>query len=388
MKTVMYAHGGSKNHGCEAIIRATSEILSEVDKRPILLSYNAEEDVQYGIDKLVEVRQEIQNIEKKSFSFFSAYISQRITGNYHKMDALMHKKAIQDLPELDMALFVGGDNYCYSDVKNYRFINELMRKRAHKLILWGASVEPDLLYDKEIQEDIKQFDYVVARESISYNALKMVNPNTILLPDPAFYLKSKKVELPYGFEENNTIGINISPLIMRLEKENGKLLQVYEKLLDYIIARTGYKIALIPHVVWENNDDRKPLKYLYEKYKDTGKVILVEDHNCLQQKYIISKCKMFFGARTHATIAAYSTCVPTIVVGYSVKARGIAKDLFGTENNYVVSVQNLSKDDELVKAFCWLNENKEVVQILRNKSKEYSKYKNDYLKSILGEQEI
>ena len=99
MKTVMYAHGGSKNHGCEAIIRATSEILSEVDKRPILLSYNAEEDVQYGIDKLVEVRQEIQNIEKKSFSFFSAYISQRITGNYHKMDALMHKKAIQDLPE-------------------------------------------------------------------------------------------------------------------------------------------------------------------------------------------------------------------------------------------------------------------------------------------------
>ena len=384
MKTVMYAHGGSKNHGCEAIIRATTEILSKVDKRPILLSYNAKEDIQYGIDKLVNVQQELRNIEKKSFSFISAYISQRIKNNYHKMDALMHKRAIQDLPELDIALFVGGDNYCYSDVKNYRYVNELMRKKARKLVLWGASVEPDLLNDKEIQRDIKRFDYIVARESISYNALKTVNSNTVLLPDPAFYLKSEKVELPYGFEDNNTIGINISPLIIRLENENGKLLRSYEKLLNYIISHTGYKIALIPHVVWENNDDRKPLRYLYEKYKDTGRIILIEDHNCLQQKYIISKCKMFFGARTHATIAAYSTCVPTVVVGYSVKARGIATDLFGTEKNYVVSVQNLNKDDELIEAFCWLQDNKEVVQVLRNKSIEYTKYKNDYLKSILG----
>ena len=52
---------------------------------------------------------------------------------------------------------------------------------------------------------------------------------------------------------------------------------------------------------------------------------------------------MFIGARTHATIAAYSSCVPTLVVGYSIKARGIAKDLFGTDEGYVLPVQALAK---------------------------------------------
>lgn len=56
---------------------------------------------------------------------------------------------------------------------------------------------------------------------------------------------------------------------------------------------------------------------------------------------------MFIGARTHATIAAYSSLVPTLVVGYSVKARGIARDLFGTEKNYVLPVQLLRKEEDL-----------------------------------------
>ena len=49
-------------------------------------------------------------------------------------------------------------------------------------------------------------------------------------------------------------------------------------------------------------------------------------------------------------------CVPTLVVGYSVKARGIATDLFGTAENYVLPVQSLQKREELLTAFEWLKE--------------------------------
>ena len=79
-------------------------------------------------------------------------------------------------------------------------------------------------------------------------------------------------------------------------------------------------------------------------------------------KYIISKCECFVGARTHATIAAYSTCVPTLVVGYSVKARGIAKDLFGTEQDYVLPVQSLTNEYQLVNGFKWLHDKKESIR--------------------------
>ena len=70
----------------------------------------------------------------------------------------------------------------------------------------------------------------------------------------------------------------------------------------------------------------------------------------MELKGIISKCRFFVGARTHSTIAAYSMGIPTLVVGYSVKARGIARDLFGGEEGYVLPVQKLTRD-KLISAF-------------------------------------
>jgi len=51
--------------------------------------------------------------------------------------------------------------------------------------------------------------------------------------------------------------------------------------------------------------------------------------NASQIKQVISQLRCFIGARTHATIAALSTGVPTLSIAYSVKAKGINKDLLG-----------------------------------------------------------
>ena len=128
----------------------------------------------------------------------------------------------------------------------------------------------------------------------------------------------------------------------------------YKRLIGDIIAQTDMQVALIPHVVWAEGDDRIPLQKLHDTFADTGRVVMVDDHNCQTQKYLISRCRFFIGARTHATIAAYSSCVPTLVLGYSVKSRGIARDLFGTEDGYVLSVQNLRESDALSAAFMQL----------------------------------
>ena len=81
---------------------------------------------------------------------------------------------------------------------------------------------------------------------------------------------------------------------------------------------------------------------------------------------------MFIGARTHATIAAYSTGVPTLVAGYSVKARGIAKDIFGTDQNYVLPVQGFTRNEDLTEAFRWLCENEQHIRkYLKDKMPEY-----------------
>ena len=100
---------------------------------------------------------------------------------------------------------------------------------------------------------------------------------------------------------------------------------------------------------------------------------------------------MFIGARTHATIAAYSTCVPTLVVGYSVKARGIAKDLFGSAENYVLPVQTLENKDDLINAFEWLRAEEEHIRThLQQIMPEYKKsaaYGGELIKQLISGEE-
>lgn len=380
MKILLYAHGGSKNHGCEAIVRSTKLLLTMAD-HITLLSYNPDEDLYYKLDNLVDIYREINPVKKNNIDFICAYIEQKLFKNYHRMDALQHKEAIEKLDDdYDYALFIGGDNYCYSDVKNYAYINQYVRNKVKKTVLWGCSVEPELCKDKTIKKDIEKYSFILARESISYKALKEINSNTYLLPDPAFFLPKEEVDIPEGFIPNETIGINLSPLIFKYGNEYN-ILNSFKKLIDYILFNSKDQVALIPHVVWHHNNDQKVLYTLYEKYKDNDRVLLINDHNCMQQKFIISQCKRFVGARTHSTIAAYSTCVPTLVVGYSVKAKGIAKDLFGNIDNYVLPVQNIADSDQLTEKYKWLVEHEEEIKSkLLQKSLEMKELENEYNK--------
>ena len=360
---VLYLHSGSKNHGCEAIVRGTIKVLDNVVDKITLLSQSKSEDLIYGIDNLIDVESGMKDIDKKSFDFIKSYIDLKLKKDISKMDALQYKVGLKNIDNDSIVISIGGDTYCYSNVYTHLEINKMYRKKAKKSVLWGCSVEPKLLKDERIIKDISEYSLIIARESISYDALKKVNKNTYLCPDPAFQLDIENVEVPHGFLQNNTIGINLSPLIIKCEEKQGITLKNYENFIQYIIDNTNMNIALIPHVVWKHNDDREPLNKLYGKFKSSNRVVMIrEDYNAMQLKSIISKCRMFIGARTHATIAAYSTCVPTLVIGYSVKAKGIAKDIFGTYENYVLSVQSLSNKDDLINAFEWMKDNEDDIR--------------------------
>ena len=151
---------------------------------------------------------------------------------------------------------------------------------------------------------------------------------------------------------------------MVLQSANdGKIVyKAYQNLIREILTFTDCGIALIPHVVCENSNDLAILARLYTEFKDTGRILLVEDHDCMKLKGYISQCRFFVGARTHATIAAYSACVPTLVLGYSVKSKGIAKDLFGTDKNYVIPVQKVKDSDTLKNHFIWIAEQEQAIR--------------------------
>lgn len=357
----LYSHGGSGNHGCEAIVRSTIKVLNENSVN--VFSYNMDQDKKYEIDDICNLQEDtISSIQRGSLKWLLSSMQSKINGRVDLKIKYQRKLLFDNIHPGDICLSVGGDNYCYAGVEILGAVNYCLRKKHCKTVLWGCSVEPELLHNQEVLRDISKFDLITARESISFQALKRINNNTHLIPDSAFVLDRIDLPLPNGWEKDNTIGVNASPLILASGNKENIVMEAYRKLIKTIIQNTDSIIALIPHVVWENNDDREVLKQLYEEFKDTGRLILLDDFNCMQLKGYIARCRMFIGARTHATIAAYSSCVPTLVLGYSVKSRGIAKDLFGTDKNYVIPVQDMKNSNLLSEGFLWLLENEKSIK--------------------------
>ena len=361
MKVSLYGNGSARNHGCEAIVRGTAEVLGKEHTYRIL-SEDPRDDAAYGLERMAEILP-AKSPRKYDLSFLKAYAKLKLTGNFVDLDGLYYLPGIRaQKGQTDIALSVGGDNYCYGGTGIYAYLNKAYHKQNIKTVLWGCSIEPEVVADPEVSKDLAAYDAIVARESITYEAVRKVQKNTVLAPDPAFFMEPQTCLLDERMESGNVIGINISPMIISAEKSTGMAYENYKRLIAHILETTDAYIALIPHVVWASNDDRTVLRKLYEDFDEDPRLILVEDHTAPELKYIISKCCMFIGARTHATIAAYSSCVPTLVVGYSVKARGIARDLFGTEENYVLPVQNLHEPAELTEAFVKLWQKRESVK--------------------------
>lgn len=357
-KILLYMHAGSGNHGCEAIVNSVCHMLTN---KPLVLTNSESEDRRYSLESLCYLAEERQFTGHR-LAHILYYIWRRVRKDPESFIRYRYR-AVFGRSYYPLAVSIGGDNYCYDImVKDLMLANNAFNDAGTKTILLGCSIEPELFEkagSKEaLKADMNRYHCIIARESITYEALKTVVPEErlFLIPDPAFTLAKKELPLPEGFAEGNTVGINVSPMVQDNEARAGITMASYKALIQHIIDTTDMQIALIPHVVWERNDDRKPLGELYDTFKATERVIQIKDASCEELKGYIARCRMFVGARTHATIAAYSSLVPTLVVGYSVKARGIARDLFGTCENYVIPVQQLYKKEDLIDAFEWLRD--------------------------------
>lgn len=367
--TYFYFHAGSKNHGCEAIVRATQKLIGG---KPCLISAEPEEDLLYDIDKIAAIQAKpefTQSFAERLACSFTVRLLKSDRYGYH----LRAKSEVRDLRSGSVALSIGGDNYCYGAAYNFYLegMNQQLHKRGIKTVLWGCSIEPDTVTDA-MRKDFARYDLIVARESISYELLKACNPNTVLACDPAFMLDKEELLLPDGFIPGKTVGVNLSPLIQKSEKIKGITSENYRRMIRHILDTTEYNIALIPHVVCRGNDDRDAMQPLFDEFKGSGRICMISDGTCEQLKGYIARCQLFVGARTHATIAAYSSGVPTLVVGYSTKAKGIARDLFGTDEQYVLPVQSLETPEDMTMAFDWLNVHSDRIEkVLQQKMPAY-----------------
>ena len=208
-------HGGSGNHGCEAIVRSLSAI---IDEKVVVFSKRKEEDLKYiGDTNSIDFKENGQPISKLGlrgyfYRFKIKYLKQKYA--FVKPE---YKNILKEKNSNTVAFSIGGDNYCYDGLPEVlRILNKELNRKKMKTVLYGCSIEPDLLNDISMVNDLKRYALIVPRETITYDALLKagLGEKTILASDPAFTLKTKVNDDADELIGNNSIGINLSPLVL------------------------------------------------------------------------------------------------------------------------------------------------------------------------------
>ena len=139
----LYYHGGSANHGCEAIVRSTYKILGE----PLtLFSSSIAEEQKYGIDQIVDVAEDVYKpLNKTSMSYIKCALYSKLYKSDYQFIKYGHKTFLNSISKGDICLSIGGDNYCYAGTDKLSFYNRMIHEKGAKTVLWGCSIDPSVL---------------------------------------------------------------------------------------------------------------------------------------------------------------------------------------------------------------------------------------------------
>lgn len=332
-KVLLYGHGGACNHGAEAILRSSIPMFRKAGASILLSTHFPEQDQAFGLDKLVD---------RLIPADLSLVPEERAAGTFEEKEwiaARIYREALAEIDRDTICVGVGGDNYCYPNWHRQALFHHAARKRGGQSILWGCSIQPEMI-DERMVEVLRTHDRIFARESLTAGALRdhgIVRVTQML--DPAFSLPAEPVPLPEGFR-GCAAAINLSPLMLR---RSDRLLSDFEEAARLLLKKVD-TLLLLPHVTMPADDDREALEKLVQHLlpEERSRICRApECANAAQRKYLISRCEILVCCRTHASIAGYSTGVPTLVMGYSVKSRGIGLDL-GMER-WVIPIEDSEK---------------------------------------------
>lgn len=396
MKTrfLLVGNGSYANRGCEAIVRGTMEILRKeyggVDARAGVygLSSEAKDQIHDEIDP------DVYNFELTNWStrWSKNWLQDRLNSVFGTNFVSVNRPLLPHLDNVEAALEIGGDNFSldYGLPRHLLNMDKYLMSRKIPVILWGASIGPfdsEPEFAKIMLDHLRNVKGLFVRESFSRDYLSEngISENVRLMSDPAFVMNPAEYDSDkFGLEvPQGAIGLNFSPLMAKfLIKERVQVWELDESHLaawrsfcvDAVVniaSMFGRDILLIPHVgsVRAGIDDFQFMESVAREAQGKAKSKILYVSRKLasaEMKSIISKCHIFAGARTHSTIAALSTKVPTLSLGYSMKARGLNQDIFGSQE-YCISSNNLKLEALLEKISLLLDNRDSIAGFLDKK---------------------
>jgi polysaccharide pyruvyl transferase WcaK-like protein len=368
---LLVGNGPYANRGCEAIVRGTLEILRREfgqDVRATVASFQHKSLVDCQAANETDPAISHVALERSLDRWSRRWWHYQLLRVSRPQADLQHRMLDPHLSSACAALEVGGDNYTLDyglpQEKGLpiRWMNldRYVWRAGLPVVLWGASVGPFDAAAPDQQrtmfQHLARMRGILVRETMSQSYLSCNSvPNVHLVADPAFVMKPRKPSAEaLGFSlPEAPIGLNFSPIMARYvtNGDRARWIQICSQIVEGMRKLSRRDILLIPHVTSNAPmaDDAVLLSAVAERAADgRGRVLCVPGTlAAAEYKWLISQCHVFAAARTHATIAAFSTGVPTLSLAYSAKAYGINRDLFGSED-YCVGAAEMATPANVV----------------------------------------
>jgi len=141
------------------------------------------------------------------------------------------------------------------------------------------------------------------------------------------------------------IGISVSYQIIRQWHSKESYIDIVARFCAQSIRRWNVQIVLIPNELWiDRYDDRSVAQEILDQIenKDCVFVFPAERFTASQLKGLIARCDMLIASRYHSVVAAMSTGVPAVVIGWHYKYSELLEK-FGQEQ-WLLSSENCTFD--------------------------------------------
>jgi colanic acid/amylovoran biosynthesis protein len=384
-KILIAGHDTFHNKGCQALVFTTTQMMRQAFPNAsfTIFSWEPEYDepifrASYPDIECDFIKHRFQAGEFSTRNRLWLFLRNALNLNTDRI-LQVNQSFYHAMKDSDLVVISGGDilaDYGDEAIQHYFFQIAVALALRKPVFVFAQSISR-YKSDEMLQfarSYLNKVSVITVREKVSFEYLKEIGITApyYLVADPAFTLvpcstqRLQKIaeceHLPLenkflvGFSASQT-GTSCS------EREHHGFLKIIAAVCDKLIERYEATIIFVPHVTYPNdqtNDDRKVAQAVKGLMKNQQNVFSIEgDYSCAELKAVISKCSLFIGARTHATIASTSTFVPTIALAYSVKAYGIMEDVFDRAK-CICDISTVTFDELWAKSEYLIN-NREIV---------------------------
>tara|TARA_R110002033_G_scaffold99404_1_gene147787 strand:- start:124 stop:1410 length:1287 start_codon:yes stop_codon:yes gene_type:complete len=347
------------------------------------------------IINLMAVARLVKDIIQLKISINLPFLGKYIGGKQHL--------AVNTIKKADLVVVKGGQ-FIYNDKEDLRGNLFLWRtlqpiKVAHQLnkknIIFGQSVGgfATTRSEKTAAKYLKLCDKVLVREKLSYDLLSKYNvKNLELMPDTAFYIDKKEVEINFNnIEDKDVLGITVVNWNFAESNNPEKAKEQYISNLIYSIEESTVKLNLFPvfipqvTVKHHGKSDLDLINLISIKLNEKGikHYTIKEDYSASEMVCLYSKCKLLIGTRLHSCILAAVAGIPVIAIRYQgFKTQGVMDMLgFGhfvhdihylDGNKLLKDVESILKDYTVIKTKV-INTSEVLKKEIEQRLKEFNK---------------